>query len=108
MSFIKPGKLRPVLKKSRPEPKPRNIWEDFNNGKSNSKKKEYKKSIGNRMLPTAKKQEEHVEAVEETDAVPYKARTDYEVIEQKLGIKFNGTELCARALTHRSALGVKE
>ncbi len=108
MSFIKPGKLRPVLKKSRPEAKPRNIWEDFNNGKTNSKKKEYKKSIGNRMLPTAKKQEEHVEAVEDVNAIPYKARTDYQVIEEKLGVKFNDISLLARALTHRSALGIKE
>ncbi len=108
MSFIKPGKLRPVLKKSRPESKPRNVWEDFNSSKTNSKKKEYKKSLGNRMLPASKQEDERVESAPEVDTSNYKARVDYEFIEEKLGVKFKDISLLARALTHRSALGIKE
>lgn len=112
MSVIKPGKLgvaRPTLKTSRPEPKPRDVWEDFSNGRNN-KKKEYQKSAGNRMLPTPTQKREiaNPEDLSGFDENSYHPRNDYEALEEKLQISFKDRSLLSRALTHRSALGLKE
>jgi ribonuclease-3 len=115
MSIIKPGKLgvgspsRPTIKSSRPEPKPRDVWEDYSNNRS-SKKKEYQKSAGNRMLPTPiqKREAPNLEDFNGLDENSYFPRNDYEILEEKLQIKFTDRSLLSRALTHRSALGIKE
>lgn len=113
MSIIKPGKLgvgKTILKTSRPEPKPRDVWEDFSGNKGN-KKKEYQKTSGsNRMLPTPNQRRDNhgEEALNQLDDTPYYPRGDYEILEERLKIQFKDRSLLARALTHRSALGIKE
>ncbi len=106
MSIIKPGKLgvantRPNLKTSRPEPKPRDVWEDFSNGKG-SKKKEYQKSAGNRMLPTPSQRKE-ITLPDDSgfDENSYHPRNDYEILEQKLQISFKDRSLLYKLKEHR-------
>lgn len=109
MSIIRPGKLGIV----RPKPAEggsesnREVWDDFSRGKK-GKKKEYERIAGNFMR--AKKDEQKpapVEVVEE-DTGPVRAREDFEVLEAHLNYVFQERSLLRCAVTHRSALGVRE
>ena len=120
MRIVKPGKLgvgsastreRKNSKKDSAPVRSREIWDDFASSKP-SKKRSYEKGPGNRMRPSSsKKDEQGAEAdgqqVIEEEPVP-EPRSDYEVLEEKLGIEFTDKTLLSRALTHRSALGLKE
>jgi len=118
MSIIKPGKLgvgsasRASQKRKSvgKDVKQREVWDDFSNNRG-SKKKEYQRGVGNRMIPTPQAKDDKADPSAQQDAVdatPYQPRTDYEAIEQKLDVKFNDISLLSRALTHRSALGIEE
>ncbi len=120
MRVIKPGKLgvgsvarakqQNKLKKEN-NAKQREVWDDYAPSKP-SRKKEYQKGPGNRMRPTAEKKSgrdaEGVRPADEDENPPHEPRSDYEVLEERFGISFEDKTLIARALTHRSALGMKE
>ncbi len=117
MRVIKPGQLGPMSKatkekKENQEEQPsREIWDDFFVEKKGKKKKEYTKGSGNRMMPVGDKGSvtgnfsSGVYIAEEE--VP-KPCDDYDKLEERFGYKFQDRELLQRALTHRSALGIKE
>ena len=117
---IKPGKLgvgAPVKrsKKIRSESlvKDRNIWDDYAPSEKPTEKKggkkEYEMGAGNRMRPkvderTAPATPEVLEGEDNN----FRPREDYEFLLEQFGIEFSDKTLLARALTHRSALGIKE
>jgi len=118
MRLIKPGKIasspkeRAVKELLRQPLKNREIWDDFSPQKQ-TKKKEYELGTGNRMVPkSAVKGDDAVStesnATEDGRQERYQPRGDYESIEEKLGYAFKDRTLLGRALTHRSALGLKE
>lgn len=126
MRIIKPGKLgigpkdsKPLRSRSAEPAKVREIWDDYAPLKS-SKKREYELGSGNRMVPKSGPGKEPRKGA---DGAPlegegaeagarvetrHQPRMDYEVIEEKLGFSFTDRSLLSRALTHRSALGLKE
>ena len=121
MRLIKPGKIALNFKEAkkaetdRPQ-KERDIWDDYAPLKQTSKKREYEMGSGNRMVPknTPKAEKPAVDGAE-TDGTAeegrqerHHARHDYETIEERLGFTFKDRSLLGRALTHRSALGIKE
>ncbi|MFN8391544.1 MAG: ribonuclease III [Bdellovibrionota bacterium] len=122
MRLIKPGKIglnfrdskvaRPTDKEP---PKEREIWDDYTSLKPTNKKREYELGSGNRMVPKAtpkhdKHTSEEGDEGHEHNGRPDRPqpRSDYDTIEQKLGFVFKDRSHLARALTHRSALGLKE
>lgn len=118
MPIIKPGKLgvgssaKPEERKDHLSTKQRDIWDDYSAPKA--KKREYEKGAGNRMVPKpvaprdAHKDGLFREGEAEGESGKIEPRSDYEVIEESLGLQFSDRSLLARALTHRSALGLKE
>ena len=119
MRVIKPGKLGVGAKAAREQKsrkksdsviRNREVWDDYAPNKP-SKKKEYQRGPGNRMRPTPQTRDEangqHSEEVLVEEPV-VEPRSDFEVLEQRFGICFTDKTLLSRALTHRSALGVKE
>lgn len=126
MQLVRPGKIKlrlkdsPVVGKKSPAPsssdpsKQRFVWDDYTPQKTN-KKKEYEMGSGNRMIPKAqplkdeKREGEGAGAEgEEARSDRHQPRTDFESIEDRLGFQFRDRSLLSRALTHRSALGIKE
>lgn len=117
MPIIKPGKLGSVSStKARAKEKKLDdlknveVWDDFDpNAK---KKKVYEKGSGNRMFPQADKSRDSRGGEDlnnlDDQQERYQPRTDYDVLEGVLGISFKDKELLARALTHRSAVGIQE
>jgi ribonuclease-3 len=125
MRLIKPGKIGLNFREgksggSRPEPKEppkeRQIWDDYTSLKPTTKKREYEMGSGNRMVPKAAPKNERSTGEGDGDlngenaarAERHQPRGDYETIEEKLGFSFKDRSLLGRALTHRSALGLKE
>ena len=126
MRVIKPGKIgvgirdvKPLAKRAdgRPAPKERDVWDDYAPLKSSSKKREYELGSGNRMVPKAAPAKNDgrapgegapLDAEAEARAERHQPRSDYEAIEERLGFSFKDRSLLSRALTHRSALGMKE
>ncbi len=124
MRVIKPGKIgvgirdvKPLVKRAdgRPAPKERDVWDDYAPLKSASKKREYELGSGNRMVPKAapakgegRGEGAPLDAEAEARAERHQPRSDYEAIEERLGFSFKDRSLLSRALTHRSALGMKE
>jgi len=119
MRLIKPGKIALNFKEAkkpdgdRPQ-KERDIWDDYAPLKQGSKKREYEMGSGNRMVPksTPKAEKPAVDGAdheaEDGKHERHHARNDYETIEERLGFNFKDRSLLGRALTHRSALGIKE
>jgi ribonuclease III len=120
MRTIRPGKIGPLpgaaKKKSAASEHVlvKNAWDDYSPGaKQGGKKKEYTKGHGDRMMPVVqnKKQAVKKEGVFPEGAeseVQVRVRTDLEVLEERIGHVFSDRSLLSRALTHRSALGMKE
>jgi ribonuclease III len=120
MPIIKPGKLgvgspaKPEERKEHSSAKQRDIWDDYSAPKA--KKREYERGAGNRMVPkSVAPRDAHKdslfregEAEGAGDGGKNEPRSDYEAIEGSLGLQFNDRSLLSRALTHRSALGLKE
>lgn len=130
MSMIKPGKIgaglaveKPKidLKTGQPAVQSREVWDDFAVEKKAKKKKEYERSSGNRMLPkpgapgkgrnplvfAGDKRDGAQDGVQTEEEKP-SSRSDYQILEERLGYKFTDHSLLDRALTHRSALGLRE
>ena len=121
MRVIKPGKLGvgAVAKKEKAAiEKPssgRDIWDDYGVPKE-KKKKEYEKGVGNRMMPKAgaphAKADPNKPGMSWQEGMPEserpQARQDLDILEERLGFSFSDKSLLLRALTHRSALGIKE
>ncbi|MCB0324645.1 MAG: ribonuclease III [Bdellovibrionales bacterium] len=120
MSVIKPGKLgvgAPARTESKSRSsstnRQRDVWDDYASAKSQKPKKEYTRGAGNRMVPkTTRKNDLNfkdgiapVELELENEIEP---RSDYAELEEKLEITFSDKSLLARALTHRSALNIRE
>ncbi len=123
MRIIKPGKLGIGVKDTRTLPKrpdgrsplkEREIWDDYELLKPAAKKREYELGAGKRMIPkssvarTDTRTDGAAEGVEVEGRERYQPRSDFEIIEEKLSYSFNDRSLLSRALTHRSALGMKE
>lgn len=125
MQVIRPGKIGPLPGSSAKARKDnqvasksgssgRVVWDDFNVGKSVTRKKEYTRGLGDRMVPrdSAKRQDkgaDQAERFEESEnEIRYEPRVDFGVLEEALGYEFKDRTLLSRALTHRSALGFKE
>lgn len=124
MRIIKPGKLGVLpgaakAKKVESEGPKREVWDDYAPVKSATKvvtkKKEYAKGVGDRMVPKTalNKYDESESSAEEVveqivDVEKYEPRTDLETLEAALGFTFKDKSYLSRALTHRSALGFKE
>ncbi len=119
MRLIKPGKIahspreKAVKELLRAPLKAREIWDDFAPLKQ-TKKKEYELGSGNRMVPKSQLKPDEQPAEGEAAGAEgekqerYQPRTDYDFIEEKLAYSFKDRTLLGRALTHRSALGLKE
>ena len=90
------------------------IWEDFDpKAKKVNKKKEYERGTANRMVPKDVKSSPRKEIKDEPFSLDneesgYKPRDDFEILEESIGYNFKDKELLNRALTHRSALGLKD
>jgi ribonuclease-3 len=115
MQVIKPGKLaigKPKKSKSQKEAPllKREVWNDFEQEQKNKKKKSYEKGSGNRMVPVSSDEDRIDESAEQVEEVEssYNPRSDFEVLEEKIGYTFSSRDYLERALTHRSALAVKE
>jgi ribonuclease-3 len=126
MRLIKPGKLGLNFRETkgskgsdaREPAREREIWDDYASLKPANKKREYELGSGNRMVPKASPKHEKTPGAEEGEHESgtengYRSdrpqpRMDYEVIEERLGFTFKDRSHLARALTHRSALGLKE
>jgi ribonuclease-3 len=124
MRIIKPGKLGnvsslPKIKKVESNSNRREAWDDFSPSKTTSKvvtkKKEYSKGVGDRMIPQSSlSRYDQAEVQDDLNALPqielekYESRSDLEFLEQALGFEFSDRAYLSRALTHRSALGFKE
>lgn len=126
MQIIRPGKIKlrlkdaPIVGKKPAQHSPsdpskqRFVWDDYSPQK-NTKKKEYEMGSGNRMIPKSQPQKDDkregeggIPEGDDTRVERHQPRGDYEVIEEKLGFEFQDRSLLSRALTHRSALGIKE
>lgn len=124
MRVIKPGKIGPVFKESKqgkrlPDGKPpvreREVWDDYSALKPATKRREYELGPGKRMVPVVQQEKDSAgenlpaeQAELHARAERHQPRVDFEVIEEKLGFAFSDRSLLGRALTHRSALGLKE
>ncbi|HMO17483.1 MAG TPA: ribonuclease III [Oligoflexia bacterium] len=125
MRVIRPGKIGPIpgasrVKKEAPlqsqtsTSSGRVVWDDFTVSKSVSKKKEYTKGLGDRMIPRDtirkidKSEDNSTERNDAENDPKFEPRTDLTVLEESLGYQFTDKTLLSRALTHRSALGFKE
>lgn len=121
MRVIKPGKIAGTAAQERLEKNKREntltakreVWDDFTVAKKKSKRREYEKGSGDRMVPAHEEKRAHEEqspvVIPETaEERKPRVRTDYEVLEQAFGYKFVDRTLVERALTHRSALGLRE
>ncbi len=127
MRIIKPGKLgigaaakaeqkkRSGGKRSErsvPEKKEREIWDDFQGGKKQKKRKEYERNSEGRLVQKRSKDRDKLsfqaEDELEGDEPAYKPRSDYAKLEKQLSYNFNKRDLFERALTHRSVLGFQE
>lgn len=126
MRVIRPGKIASSIQgpeterkvRSAPEKPSRDIWDDFSGAKKTTKKKEYEPGPGNRMVQRASQNGDGDDSLEGRAAREgsegidgsrtYQPRTDFEVLEAKLNYTFKDRSLLARALTHRSALGLRE
>lgn len=115
MSIIKPGRLGFAEKPNRvAERRTINdlqnveIWDDFD--PAAKKKKVYEKGAGNRMFPRSDEREAFDREANNNsfEGQSYTPRIDYDVLEGVLGISFQDKSLLSRALTHRSAVGMKE
>jgi ribonuclease-3 len=112
MRTVKPGKLAILPGAKRPKSesalKPREIWDDFGSGKKR-KKKEYERGEQNRMVPRPGPKREplfgEAQAVDEGSGF---YRDDLEVLEERIGYQFKERSWLTRAVTHRSALALKE
>ena len=122
MSIIKPGKLGVGAGKIQKKPmsvltKTREVWDDYAVTKPSARKREYQKGTGNRMVPKPAQAKEGKEGLfrdrgegghAEHENESYEPRSDYQMLEERLEVSFNDRSLLSRALTHRSALGLKE
>lgn len=119
MRTIRPGKIGPIpgaAKRKKDAPTHtlvQNAWDDYAPGsKQGSKKKEYAKGQGDRMIPVSQNrkvnQKKEAQSQDIQDQTPLQVRTDFEVLEERIGYEFKDRSLLSRALTHRSALGMKE
>ena len=124
MRIIKPGKLGgisslPKIKRVEPESNRREVWDDFSPNKNTpkvvTKKKEYARGVGDRMIPksTLSKYDtvENQDSENKGPAVElerYEPRADLETLEASLAYTFVDKSYLSMALTHRSALGFKE
>lgn len=115
MRTIKPGKVASTAGESQKRTNAssnRKIWDDFAaSTKKSKKKREYEKGRDDRMVPTHSKATEPAPAPEqpfELEGPAYKPRDDFDLLEKNLGYEFKDRSLLQRALTHRSALGLKE
>lgn len=124
MRIIKPGKLGVISSSNRGnkivvESNKRDVWDDYSSpksaGKTVTRKKEYAKGVGDRMVPRSalSKYDSSEVTSELVSEMPieqerYESRTDLEVLEAELGFTFSDKTYLSRALTHRSALGFKE
>jgi ribonuclease-3 len=121
MSIIKPGKLgvgsaaaRTVKKKAQAQARTRDVWDDYSKNKGgNNKKREYEMGAGNRMVPKPNPNARDGANSDDAKAAEHdepriEPRSDYGELEEKLQITFSDRSLLSRALTHRSALGIKE
>jgi ribonuclease III len=91
----------------------REVWDDYSKVNDTPKKKVFEKGSGNRMVPSQLSQKQvglkNTKQVEESEeSANYTPRSDYKILEEKLSVEFNDISLLSRALTHRSALGIKE
>lgn len=120
MRVIKPGKLgvgaiaareKKSRKSSEATIRSREVWDDYAPAKP-SKKREYEKGPGNRMRPTPVRKDDTsaTETITEValDESSVEPRVDLEILEERFGVTFSDRTLLSRALTHRSALGLKE
>lgn len=126
MRVIKPGKLGvgsqaagdtkkrlgKRSERSTPEKKEREIWDDFQGGKKQKKRKEYERNAEGRLVQKRSRDRDKLSFQPEEelqDEEPaYKPRSDFEELESQLGYSFETRELFERALTHRSVLGFQE
>lgn len=124
MSFIKPGQIIKGAKTLKKESNPRKSEEkkfygfsteieSLENANRNRRFSEFEMGEGNRMFPKSKEEKKESEAFVVDESLKanyesYRAREDYDFLEEKLGVKFSSTELLERALTHRSALAAKD
>jgi ribonuclease III len=119
MRTIRPGKLGPIPGAAKKKPEnsvhvlAKNAWDDYSPGtRGGNKKKEYTRGQGDRMVPIAqdvassKKIRPEAGAGERDSYI--EARSDLEYLESKIEYQFTDRSLLSMALTHRSALGVKE
>ena len=115
MSVIKPGKLgiggaKQTAERKKALAKAREIWDDY--AIKTTKKREYEKGAGNRMVPKSAVKEpreslfkEKAEGELGEEGEKQEPRNDYEALEERLQFTFKDRSLIGRALTHRSALG---
>ncbi|MCB0345502.1 MAG: ribonuclease III [Bdellovibrionales bacterium] len=126
MRIIKPGKLgvgSPAVKEQKkrtgkrsersvPEKKEREIWDDFQGGKKQKKRKEYERNSEGRLVQKRSSDRDKLsfqpEDELEGDEPTYKPRSDFDQLEGRIGYEFSKQELFERALTHRSVLGFQE
>jgi len=112
-----PGAPRP--KKILEETSKRDVWDDYSNqkssGKTITKKREYTRGMGDRMVPKSSFSKNDPQNInsrdlenESAEQEKYEPRTDLESLEVSLGYKFSDRSYLSMALTHRSALGFKE
>ena len=119
MRTIKPGQLAkkgPERKKKgssssadSPASK-REVWDDFEATTKAKSRKEYQPGAANRMVakPAPQKSSKSGDEVVEYSEVLVKPREDYEEIEEQFAVKFSNKDLLQHALTHRSALSMKD
>jgi len=118
MRVVRPGKLGilPGIQKKQQQGKSealktREIWDDFGASKK-KKKKEYERGDKNRMIPKNAPRRDSLfgggEAVEPELEGPGIYRDDFEVIEGTLNYIFQDKNWLVRALTHRSAISLKD
>ena len=125
MPVIKPGKIAVgglssgLAKSGSSSQIPREIWDDYA-VKKGPKKKEYRKGSSGRMVPTPSRlfgeekeeQARQAQTASEEDLLEEPERettaSDFQALEERLGREFVDRELLQRALTHRSAVGIKE
>lgn len=118
MRIVKPGKLgilpgvqKKQVTKGEQALKQREIWDDFAVSKK-KKKKEYERGDKNRMVPkNAPRRDSLFGEAPQTELEPEGPgyyREDLETLEETLKYKFQERTWLVRALTHRSALSLKD
>ena len=117
MRIIKPGKIGgasplPKIKRVEPDLNRREVWDDFATSKVGpkvvTKKKEYAKGVGDRMIPRSTLSKyDPVEVQNEDQRGPqaelerYEPRADVETLEKSLAYTFTDKSYLSMALTHR-------